>query len=79
MYKRQAEISRIGLVNAEVSGGSAGGIAGAVSADASVAQCYNRSGSTGSGSVTASGNAGGLVGGAGFNVTIEAVSSTHLD
>ena len=73
---RNAGSSRIGLVNAEVSGGSAGGIAGAVLSDASVAQCYNRSENAessggSSGSVTvASGPVGGIVGQAGDGVTI---------
>ncbi len=63
-------ISRIGLSNAVVTGGNAGGIAGETSGAATIAQCYNRSENGGKGSVTASGNAGGIAGQAGAGTTI---------
>ncbi len=61
-YVMNGTITRIGLSNAQISGTSAGGIAGIFVGTSEAAQCYNRSESPGSGSVTASGNAGGIAG-----------------
>ena len=61
-YVWNGTITRIGLANAQISGTSAGGIAGSLLGTAEAAQCYNRSESPGSGSVTASVNAGGIAG-----------------